>query len=112
MDLIGEKPNPFKGECYVASALVYTIFDGKGLTLYRKKDFENKFHWWIKTNEGVTIDITADQYLIQGQDVPSSSYENAEASKPMWFPSYKKRVAKMMDELALYINENRIQLEC
>lgn len=98
MVLLGEKPNPFKGMCYVASALLYQLYDGKGLTLYKKKDYSGQYHWWIRTDDGKTIDMTAEQYIIEGKEVPSLSYENAEVSKPMWFPSYKKRIEVLKKE--------------
>jgi len=111
MEAIGEKPNPFKGQCYVVSALLYDIFDGEGLELYRKKDFENQYHWWIKTLDGHTIDITGEQYEIQNQIRPSSSYDGAEKAKPMWFPSYKKRMEKLKEELKEFISKNDIKPE-
>ena len=111
MDVLGEVPNPFKGECYVASALLYQKFGGVGMVLYRKKDFTNQYHWWIKTANGETIDITGEQYLIQGRDIPSSSYDEAEKAKPMWFPSYKKRIKVLEEKLDAYMEENPMVLE-
>ena len=105
MAMLDEKPNPFKGMCYVASALLYELFEGKGMTLYRKKDYKDEYHWWIKTDEGDTIDITAEQYILEGKEVPSSSYDGAEIAKPMWFPSYKKRINILKDELMEYLKQ-------
>lgn len=102
-EMLGEKPNPFKKMCYVASALLYELYDGNGMTLYRKKDYKDEYHWWIRTDEGDTIDITAEQYIIEGKEVPSSSYDRAEIAKPMWFPSYKKRISVLKDELMEYL---------
>ena len=102
-EMLGEKPNPFKKMCYVASALLYELYDGKGMTLYRKKDDGGEYHWWIKTDAGDTIDITKEQYTIEGREVPSSSYDGAEIAKPMWFPSYKKRIAALKEELLGYL---------
>lgn len=104
MDLLGEKPNPFKGMCYVATMVLYEIFEGKGMSLYKKKDYKGEYHWWIKMDDGRTIDITAEQYTIEGKEVPSSSYNGAILSKPMWFPSYKKRILVLKNELLLSIN--------
>jgi hypothetical protein len=105
MDLLGEKPNPFKGMCYVATMVLYEIFEGKGMSLYKKKDYKGEYHWWIKMDDGRTIDITAEQYTIEGKEVPSSSYNGAILSKPMWFPSYKKRILVLKNELLLSINQ-------
>ena len=44
MVILGEQPNPFKGMCYVASALLYTLYDGSNMTLYKKKDYQGSFH--------------------------------------------------------------------
>jgi hypothetical protein len=105
MDLLGEKPNPFKGMCYVATMVLYEIFEGKGMSLYKKKDYKGEYHWWIKMDDGRTIDITAEQYTIEGKEVPSSSYNGAILSKPMWFPSYKKRILVLKNELLLLISQ-------
>ena len=105
-EMLGERPNPFKGMCYVASALLYELFDGEGMTLYRKKDYSGQYHWWIKTDDGDTIDITAEQYECEGRKAPSSSYDGAEIAKLMWFPSYKKRIAVLRQELEDYMKEN------
>jgi hypothetical protein len=111
MDAFGETPNPFKGECYVASALLYQKFGGVGMVLYRKKDYANQYHWWIKTDEGYTIDITREQYSIEKKEVPSYSYVGAEKAKPMWFPSYKKRIKVLEEKLDAYMEENPMVLE-
>jgi hypothetical protein len=105
MDLLGEKPNPFKGMCYVATMVLYEIFEGKGMSLYKKKDYKGEYHWWIKMDDGRTIDITAEQYTIDGKEVPSCSYDGAILSKPMWFPSYKKRILVLKNELLLLISQ-------
>ena len=51
------------------------------------------------TDSGTVIDITADQYSIEGQPIPSDDPEDAERSNLMGFPSYKKKVQKLMAEL-------------
>ena len=43
-ELLGTEPNSLKDWCYVVSATLYQYFDGKNLTLYRKKDIADKFH--------------------------------------------------------------------
>jgi len=111
MEVLGEVPNPFKGECYIASALLYQKFGGVGMVLYRKKDYANQYHWWIKTDEGYTIDITREQYSIERKEVPSNSYVGAEQAKPMWFPSYKKRIKVLEEKLDAYMEENPMVLE-
>jgi len=98
-ELLGTEPNSLKDWCYVASATLYQYFDGKNLTLYRKKDIADKFHWWCITDSGTVIDITADQYSIEGQPIPSDDPDDAERSNLMGFPSYKKKVQKLMAEL-------------
>lgn len=99
MEMLGEKPNPFRNMCYVASALLYELFNGECMTLYKKKDYKDDYHWWIKMDSGETIDITAEQYTLEGKDVPSSSYDGAVVAELMWFPSYKKRIAILRQEL-------------
>ena len=104
MEMLDEKPNPFRNMCYVASALLYELFDGKGVTLYKKKDYKDDYHWWIRTDDGETIDITAEQYSIDGKEVPSMSYEGAVVAELMWYPSYKKRIAVLKEELKEYLH--------
>ena len=74
-EMLGERPNPFKGMCYVASALLYELFDGEGMTLYRKKDYSGQYHWWIKTDDGDTIDITFDSATIESTESLDSDGE-------------------------------------
>jgi len=102
-EMLGDKPNPFKGMCYVASALLYQLYDGAGMTLYKKRDNTGQFHWWIRTDDGETIDITAGQYEDFGIESPSKSYDGAVVAKLMWFPSYKRRIDLLKQDLEEYI---------
>ena len=109
--MLDVKPNPFKQQCYVATALLYEYFNGQRMTLYKKKDLTDQYHWWIKTDADITIDITAEQYLIEGLESPSSNYEGSiKDPKLMWFPSYKKRIKKLKEELTDYIKKNNISV--
>jgi hypothetical protein len=102
-------PNPFYGECYVASALLYEMFDGKNMQLYKKKDYKYEYHWWIKlVDTGEIIDITAEQYSIDKKPCPSADTDGAIKAELMWFPSYKKRVAKLKKELLDYIDIKKL----
>ena len=92
--LLGEKYNPLLGLCYPPAGLIYKSFNGI-TTLYRKKDFEDVYHWWIIDKWGRTIDITRDQYVIRGRSVPSDSLDDAEKSKPLSFPYYRKKIDKL-----------------
>ena len=103
--------NPFMGECYIASALLYEMLDGKNMELWKKKDYRNEFHWWIKLiDTGEIIDITAEQYTIDKKPCPSTDTDTDGAVKAelMWFPSYKKRVAKLKKELLEYIDIKKL----
>ena len=102
-------PNPFYGECYVCSALLYEMLDGKNMELWKKKDYKNEFHWWIKlVDSGEIIDITAEQYSIDKKPCPSADTDGAVKAELMWFPSYKKRVAKLKKELLEYIDIKKL----
>ena len=102
-------PNPFYGQCYVCSALLYEMLDGKNMELWKKKDYKNEFHWWIKlVDSGEIIDITAEQYSIDKKPCPSADTDGAVKAELMWFPSYKKRVAKLKKELMDYINIKKL----
>lgn len=107
--LLGYKSNPLKNQCYVASKLLYDIFDGCGIELFKKKDAYDKWHYWIKTDSGETIDITSEQYVIEGLEVPSSSYDGAIEAESLWYPSYKDRIAKLLDELREYIEASNLE---
>ena len=104
-DMLGVKPNPLKGKCYEASALMYDIFGSKLLTLYRKKDFEGIYHWWCIDKWNRVIDITAEQYEIEGHEVPSSNMENAEKQYPMSFMSYRKKVNILKGNLRIHLDK-------
>jgi len=102
-------PNPFYGECYVASALLYEMFDGKNMQLFKKKDYKDEYHWWIKlVDTGEIIDITAEQYSIDKKPCPSADSDGAIKADLMWFPSYKTRVKKLKKELMDYINIKKL----
>ena len=103
-DILGVKPNPLKGRCYEASALMYDIFKSKIITLYRKLDFENKYHWWCIDKWGRLIDITAEQYEIEGQICPSSDMSNSEKQYPMSFMSYRKKVNILKGQLRIHLD--------
>jgi hypothetical protein len=107
---LGIEPNPYKGECYIASALMQDIFGKEYIDLYRKKDYKNQCHWWIFDKfANKTIDITRKQYVIEGKPVPSNSYENAEKSSKLGFSSHKIRVEKVRKELLEYLKINNIE---
>ena len=110
-ELLGYKSNPLKNECYVASKLLYDMMRGNGISLYKKKDAYDKWHYWLKTDEGETIDITAEQYVIDGVEVPSSSYKDALEAETLWYPSYKDRIKQLHSELIEYINVNNLELD-
>ena len=106
MEAIGEVANPLKGWCYVACALLYQKFNGEGMNLYKMKDDNDIFHWWIVLDaSGEVIDITREQYEIEGLLPP---YENKtssniiEKASLMGFNSYKKKVAALEEELQTY----------
>ena len=102
-------PNPFYGQCYVASALLYEMFDGKNMELWKKKDYKDEFHWWIKlVDTGEIIDITAEQYSIDKKPCPSDDTDGAVKAELMWFPSYKKRVKQLKKELLEYIDIKKL----
>ena len=66
MEAIGEVANPLKGWCYVACALLYQKFDGQGMNLYKMKDNNDIFHWWIVLDaSGEVIDITREQVVVK-----------------------------------------------
>ena len=97
-----QKENPFLGECYVASALLYDLYDGENLTLVKKMDSVGVYHWWVVFDDGEThmdIDITKDQYHLRNLPCPSSSPEDCIISKKMGFASYKKRIKKLEEEV-------------
>ncbi len=101
--------NPFMGECYVASALLYEMLDGKNMELWKKKDYKNEYHWWIRLiDTGEIIDITAEQYTIDKKPCPSTNTNGAVRASLMGFSSYKKRVAKLKKELMDYINIKKL----
>ena len=129
-DYIGEmkkkRINAFKGKCYEATVGIYELCDGEGLTLYRTKDDEGVWHWFMvidhlyeeRIKEGYTgdflIDPTAYQYSIDGKVAPTHSIrhgkvgeelDKAEKMKPLHFPSYKEKVKAFKDKLKSYMDD-------
>lgn len=110
-ELLGYKSNPYKGECYVASKLLYDLFEGIGMQLYKKKDEAGIWHWWIRLDTGDTIDITAEQYVIEELTVPSASYQGAVKAEPMTYESYNTRIKKLKEELFEYLRNQELNLD-
>ena len=108
--LIGEDTNPFKDECIPASYLLYEVYKNMGMKLFKKRDYKNNYHWWNKIGE-TTIDITKEQYTLEGKPVPSDDYTDATKERPMNFPSYWKRVEKLKVEMKEYIKANKLEKE-
>jgi len=98
------KDNPTKGECYVASALLYNIYKGKDMDLVKKKDHAGVWHWWIEIWDGTmsrVIDITREQYIREGIECPSDNPVGRTKAGRMGFKSYKNRMKILEDNLEL-----------
>ena len=106
---------PFKGRCYETTVAIYEMMDDTGLSLYRKKDIYDEWHWFIvidqdledRQNKGYEgdfiIDVTGRQYrpplLPPTHKVRfgkrGSELEGCELmKKPLHYPSYKDKVEK------------------
>tara|TARA_E500000305_G_scaffold40390_1_gene30879 strand:+ start:66 stop:635 length:570 start_codon:yes stop_codon:yes gene_type:complete len=102
-----------KGKCYTTTIALYQMWDEGGLSLYRKKDYEGIYHWFIIVDECLEdrkngkftgdylIDMTARQYgwakkdksPIKDLDTDPSILETCEYMKaPLHYPSYKDKV--------------------
>ena len=102
--------DPYAGQCYVASAALKKLV-GRELVLYRTRDHQERFHWWLETKDGQVIDLTSKQYTEHGHPVPSDEpmNQNKEKRSYMSFDSYRKRVdvvLERMNELDPSISSN------
>ena len=94
--------NPLKGECYIASMVLYELYDGKNMNLVKKMDVNGQYHWWLEYwsgNKIEIIDITREQYVNENKPCPSDNPEGRVIGKPMRYQSYKKRIRRLKDEL-------------
>lgn len=108
------KKNPLRGECYVASVVLYDMHDGKNMTLVKKLDCLGNTHWWVVYDDGenhINIDITQNQYYEQNLPCPSHSPEDVIEAKKMGFASYKKRIKELEEEIWEYMT-CVVEMEC
>ena len=100
-----DKPNPYKGECYIASALLYEMYDGDYMHFCRKLDCYDQYHWWIYYNDGVNkrhIDMTSKQYYIENVDCPSDDMHGIGIANKLPYSSYKKRIKRLREKVEEY----------
>ena len=111
-----------KGKCYTTTIALYQMWDEGGLSLYRKKDYEGIYHWFIIVDELLEdrkngkftgtylIDITGRQYgwgdknksPIKDLDTDPSILETCEYMKaPLHYPSYKDKVNNFIKKVGL-----------
>jgi len=96
-----ETPNPLKGKCYICSATIQRIFGKENISLWRCEDeaipkskkHPQRFHWWCVTKDGVIIDVTEEQYTIEGRLSPAAidGVEKEERNE-LWYPTLKDKV--------------------
>jgi len=99
-------PNPYKGECYVASALLYHLYKGQYMHFCRKLDIHGTYHWWIYYNDGIDkghIDITRKQYYIENEPCPSDNEAGIGIADRLTYKSYKKRIQALKDKVDAYM---------
>lgn len=103
--------NPYKGECYVASSLLYDAYQGKDMQLRKGRDHEGRWHWWIEVWDGQeykTLDMTRNQYLLEGHPCPSDQDGGVKA-KPMSYPSYERRKKSLAEEITRSLIGTRME---
>jgi len=101
-----DKPNPYKGECYIASALLYEMYEGDYMHFCRKLDCYGDYHWWIYYNDGVHkghIDMTSKQYYIENEPCPSDNEAGIGIADRLTYKSYKKRIQALKDKVDAYM---------
>jgi len=63
--------NPMYGHCYVASEVIYHLFEPGVLQPYYGKDDEGVTHWWlVDEKRNIRVDATCDQYYSIGKEPP------------------------------------------
>jgi hypothetical protein len=76
------------GHCHTASGVLYKIFGPKNVKMFRAKDDEGLYHWWVVDKDNKIIDPTHEQYTLLGKKPP---YLEGKKAGMLGF-SYKKRV--------------------
>jgi len=93
--------NPTFGHCHNASGSLYKIFGHRHLHMYRAKDDQDIWHWWVMDNDNRIIDLTSEQYTDRGKTPP---YAEGQKSGLLNF-EYRKRVLRLTDRV-MYEYEN------
>lgn len=104
-DMLGTKPNPLKGKCYEATCTMYKIFGSKIVELWRCPDVYGDFHWFCTNKWGDLIDITAEQYTIEGHKSPAENKNEWSKQYPLSFMSMRKRVDKVYGKIVLELDK-------
>jgi len=97
--------NPMYGHCYHTTQAMYYLLDHKDtLEAYTAIDYKGEQHWWLKDkNNGLIIDITADQYFNINKKPP---YDKGKARQ--WY-GWKNRPHKRTFKLIMKIQpESRL----
>jgi hypothetical protein len=83
------------GHCHTSSGALYKIFGPQNMKLFRNKDDEGLYHWWVVDNMGKIIDPTAEQYTLLNRTPP---YEGGVKKSILGF-EYRKRVNILVDRV-------------
>ena len=107
-----EGDNPYKGECYIASFILWEMYEGENMHFLRKKDFYDEWHWWVSYNDGYYkewIDITRKQYDLVNIPCPSDDRRGVGLTDKMAYTSYKKRIVKLKEKIKEYTESQNHQ---
>jgi hypothetical protein len=83
------------GHCHTASSVIYKIFGPKNVHLFRAKDDEGLYHWWVVDKHGKIVDPTHEQYTLLGRKAP---YEQGTKATMLGF-EYRKRVKELYNRV-------------
>ena len=93
--------NSMFGHCHTASACLQKVFGSKNIKLYRAKDDEGIWHWWVIDLNRKMIDLTSEQYTSTGRTPP---YDKGEKAYMLGW-GYRTRVLTLYDRVLLRIDE-------
>lgn len=92
------------GHCHTVCGVLQKIFGSKIISVWRSQDDEGLYHWWAVDKDGKIIDLTADQYTLNGKVPP---YETGQKTVLLGYYRNKRKVSILLERV-----KAELKLEC
>ena len=101
---------PVNKTCFSAETISWSKKDSmknysKIVELWRCPDVYGDFHWFCTNKWGDLIDITAEQYTIEGHKSPAENKNEWAKQYPLSFPGMRKRVDRVYGKIVLELDK-------